>query len=386
MTGSTWSVVEYRGRKGLERLAEDWQRLCQAMPLRTGFHAYQTHGAYLEFLMAAPEKMRCLALSDGQTVRAICPLEARRERVFGLSIPVWGVPLHPHMQLSDVICPEDEARRRLIPALLDHLGHRCEGRPLLVLGPLPAASVLWDGLQHLPPWNRNAHSTMPADVFDCDLPFDVLMARLSKHFRRNLRAHRKKIQALDDVRVVRVVDSDEVGAELEVFMRLEAAGWKGESGAGSAILLHEDLRAFYRALASNLGEDGSDDRCEINSLYIDGRCIASQLCIRTGEVLSLPKIAYDEEFARLSPGLFLLQETLERCCNDEGVKCLNLQTDGSWQRDWHPDLVAMRQAHLLVSNWSGRAGMILVRCRFGWGRRIARWLRSRSDDQDAAAL
>jgi hypothetical protein len=377
MTGATWSVIEYRGREGLERLAEDWHRLCRAMPLRTGFHTCQTHAAYLEFLMAAPETMRCLALSDGQRVRAICPLEARQEQILGLSIPAWGVPLHPHMQLSDVICPEDEARRRLIPALLDHLEHACEGRPLLVLGPLPAASVLWDGLQRLPQWNRNIHAAMPADVFDCDLPFDVLMGRLSGHFRRNLRAHRRKLEALDDVRFVHVVDGDEVSSELETFMRLEAAGWKGESGTGSAILLHEELRAFYRELASNLGQDGSDDRCEINSLYVGGRCIASQLCVRTGEVMSLPKIAYDEEYARLSPGLLLLQETLEQCCNDEGVKRLNLLTDGSWQRDWQPDHVAMRQAHLLVDNWRGRAGMIPLRCRFGWAPRLARLLRRR---------
>lgn len=375
VTGPTWKILEYRGREGLRRLEEDWRDLCQAMPLRTVFHACQTHVTYLELLMAAPEKYRCLAMSDGRRVRAICPLEARWDRVFGLSIPVWGVPLHPHIQLSDVICPEDEARRQLVPALLDHLRHKSEGRPLLVLGPLPADSVLWDGLRQLPPWNRNTRETMPADVFDCDQPIDVLMGRLSKHFRRNLRAHRRKLEALDDVRFVRAVDPDEVAAELEMFVRLEAAGWKGESGTGSAILLHDELLAFYRGLASTLGEAGAHDRCEINSLYVDERCIASQLCFRTGEVLSLPKIAYDEEYARLSPGLLLLQETLEQCCNAEGVKCVNLQTDGSWQRDWRPDVIAMRQAHLLIGNWTGRAGMILVRCRFGWGRRMAHWVR-----------
>jgi hypothetical protein len=71
---ASWSIVEYRGREALEQLEADWRRLCADMSPRTGFHAYETHAAYLSRLMATPEEFRCLAVTDGRDVRAICPL------------------------------------------------------------------------------------------------------------------------------------------------------------------------------------------------------------------------------------------------------------------------------------------------------------------------
>lgn len=201
----------------------------------------------------SPERFRCLALADGQSGRAICPLEARVERVLGPSIPVWGVPLHPHMMVSDVICPEDDARRQLLPALLDYLRHRPEGRALLVLGPLPADSVLWEGLRRLPGGRSCTHATRPADVFDCGQPFEELMSRLTKNFRGKLRRNSRRLSALDDVRFVNVTEAADLPRELEAFLQVEASGWKGESGTGSAIQLHPELVAFYRTLTSTLG-------------------------------------------------------------------------------------------------------------------------------------
>jgi hypothetical protein len=369
---SSWHIVEYRGREGLKQLEEDWRRLYAAMPLRTGFHAYEGHLAYLDLLMAAPERFRCLALRDADGVRAICPLEARAERALGPPIPVWGVPRHPHMAVCDVICPEDDARRALLPNLLDYLRRRPEGRPLLVLGPLPADSVLWEGLQRLPGSRHCTRTTMPAAVLDCEQSFDELMSRLNKHFRRNLRAHRKKLGALQNVGRV-AVTRDEIEGEFERFLELEASGWKGKSRTGLAIKLRPGHPAFYRTLARTFGTGIGEDRCEVNSLYADGRCIASQFCLRAGGEYSIPKIAYDEEYSRFGPGLLLMEETLERCCEDPTLKRLNLQTNGAWQRDWHPDLLAMQEAYLAIDPWSGRPLIVLLHLRFGPLREMARW-------------
>jgi CelD/BcsL family acetyltransferase involved in cellulose biosynthesis len=117
-----------------------------------------------------------------------------------------------------------------------------------------------------------------------------------------------------------------------------------------------------------------EDRCEINSLYVDGRCIASQFCLRTGSEYLIPKIAYDEAYSRLSPGLLLMEETLARCCEDPTLKRLNLQTNGRWQRDWHPDLLVMQQAYLAIRPLSGRPLIALLRFRFGPLRELVQWL------------
>ncbi len=91
MATPDWSIIESRGRPGLERLEADWRRLYAAMPLRTSFLAYEACLAHVDHVMGAPDRLRCLALTDGRQVRAICLLEPRTARVLGRRQRVWGV-------------------------------------------------------------------------------------------------------------------------------------------------------------------------------------------------------------------------------------------------------------------------------------------------------
>lgn len=127
MPAPTWRITEHRGHEGLERLEDDWRRLYAVMPQRTSFHAYEAHLAFVDHLMAAPDRLRCLALSDGREVRAICLLEAKVDRTLGIPVRVWRIPLPSHNPLGDVICPDDDSRRAFIPALVAHLRQSPEG-------------------------------------------------------------------------------------------------------------------------------------------------------------------------------------------------------------------------------------------------------------------
>jgi Acetyltransferase (GNAT) domain len=389
MQPAGWSVLEYRGRGALERLAADWKRLYSEMPLRTSAHAFEAHLAYFELLMAAPDRFRCLALADGQEVRAVCPLEATVDHILGPPVAVWSVPRLPHMRIQDVICPEDEARRELLPAIVDYLRKNPEGRRLLVLGPLSEDSVIWAGAEHLDPETRCVRPTEPSDVFDCTMSFDELMSRLSKHFRRNLRSHRNKLSSLPDLRFVRATQTRDLVRELESFMQVEASGWKGAGGTRLAVQLRPKHPAFYTTLGTTLGGGASSDRCEINALYADGRCIASQYCARTGAQYVIHKIGYDETYRRLAPGLTLLERTLERCCEDPTIERLSLLTDGPWQRDWHPDVMPLRQEYFALGRWSGGPLTSMLSFRLGRGgdfvRRSRTWSRRARSAFDGAA-
>lgn len=369
-----WSIVEYRGREALQCLAVDWKRLYGAMPLRTAFHAFEAHEAYLDCLAAAPGRFRFLVLTDGRQVRAICPLEARVDRALGLPLPVWGTPHHPHWPFSDVICPEDEARRALLPAVVDFLKRGPEAWRLLVLGPLPQESVIWEGLRSLRQDAYCAHVPVEPFVFDCEKSFDELLSRLSKHFRKQLRNHGNRLASLADVRFETADGETELAPLLEAFLSVEASGWKGENGTRSAVQLHPSYLSFYRDLARTLGEG---DGCEINALFAEGRCIAGELCMRTGEEYACLKIGYDESYARLSPGHLLHARTLERCCVDPRIRRYNQLSDASWLGAWHPGTVALQQVHVALGRWPGPPLIGLLRFRFGRGRRMARWLRGR---------
>jgi Acetyltransferase (GNAT) domain len=369
---STWRITEHRGHEGLERLEDDWRRLYAAMSLRTSFHTYEAHLAFVDHLMAAPDRLRCLALSDGHQVRAICLLEANVDRTLGIPVRVWRVPQPSHNPLGDVICPEDDARRAFIPALVTHLRRSPEGRGLLVLGPLREDSVVREGLQRLNSWQRCTNPGQVEHLIDCAQPFGALTSRLSKNFRANLRKARHKLISLADVRFVTATEKEDLADEFEAFVDVEASGWKGETGTRTAIRCRENQPDFFRSLTA-LHSD--DDRCEINALYAEGRCIASQFCMRTGIEYAILKIGYDEGYSRVAPGQLLLERTLEHCCEDPGIEQVSLVSDATWHRDWRPNSVALRQEYVAIGRLSGRVLIPLLRLRFGYARQVVRWLR-----------
>jgi hypothetical protein len=372
MTEPVWSMVEYRGRDGLVRLEADWRRIYNSMPERAGCHAFEAHLSFLDHLMESPDELRCLALRDGQRTRAICLLEAKTDRVLGFPLRVWRAPLPSHMPWGDVLCPEDEARRTLMPVLLEHLRRASGGRCLLLLGPLPEGSIVWTGLQQLRP---DDYCVVPADsahIIDCTRSFDELMSRLTRKARGSLRRRQRKLDALDDVRFVTTRCPSDLANEFETFLDVEACGWKGEGGSRGAVRCHADQPAFYRDL---LKVSGPSDHCEIDSLYADGKCIASQLWIRTGSEYAGLKMGYDEDYARLGPSNLLLWHVLRRCCLDEGVHRVNFVSDSPWQLVWAPDSIPLRRAYIALGRWSGRPLTALLRLRFGPGRRLGRRLR-----------
>jgi hypothetical protein len=284
----------------------------------------------------------------------------------------WESPPLRHTRRSDIICPEDDARRAFIPALVSHLRRERRGRRLLVLGPLPEDSVLWEGLRQL---GRNRYCTRAVEgehFLDCSRSFDELMSGLSSKFRGELRRRRRRLEDLPDVRFVTTTDDADLAAEFETFLDVEASGWKGETGSSSAIRLRDGSLPFYQAL---LALHGDGDRCEIHALYAEGRCLASQLCMRTAGEFACLKIGYDETYSHLAPGLLLRQHMVDRCCQDPDVTRMNWLTAAAWHRPWNPDTVALQQAYVAIGRWSGPLLIALLRLRLGPARRFVRWAR-----------
>ena len=372
MMAPAWNIVEYRGRDGLLRLEADWRRLYAAMPDRTSYHAFEAHLAQVDHLMGAPDKLRLLALSDCKEVRAICPLVPSSDRTLWIRLDTWQSPELRHMRSADVICADDEARRELTAAVVAHLRREGRGRRLLVLGPLATDSALWDGLRSLGRGRYCTNAVEGEHLLDCSKSFDELTSMLSKKLRGELRRRRRRLDALQGVRFVQAREEADLAAEFETFLDVEASGWKGEKGAGTAIRLHRGWLQYYRTFLSLRGDE---DHCEIDALYAEGKCIASQLCVRTGGEFACLKIGYDESYARLAPGLLLRQHMVERCCADPGVKRMNWLSESDWHRAWSPETVHLGYAYVGLDPWAGRLVVALLRLRFGPARRLVRWAR-----------
>ncbi|WP_371833434.1 GNAT family N-acetyltransferase [Ferirhizobium litorale] len=135
------------------------------------------------------------------------------------------------------------------------------------------------------------------------------------------RAHRKEMRRqwrlLEDIGTVEYSVSRqpaEVRGRMEEFLALEASGWKGRKR--TAITVDRYRAAFAREAITNLAEA---DAVRIHTIDVDGKAIASIVVfIMAGEAYTW-KIAFNEDFARFSPGKLLFARLTEWHLDDANI-------------------------------------------------------------------
>ena len=90
-------------------------------------------------------------------------------------------------------------------------------------------------------------------------------------------------------------------------MRLEAAGWKGREGVAASSRASDS--DFLCQMAQGAARHG---RLQMLALRLDQKPVALKLNLMTGEGSFAFKIAFDESFARFSPGVQLELDNVER--------------------------------------------------------------------------
>ncbi len=233
-------------------------------------------------------------------------------------------PQHPHLTVgdslwigADSVCELDE----IMDAILTHLGASSWTN-----GHLPNTSQiqLCQDQTHWQ-WKQVRESAWFDTTGDTPIPGKL---------RRNLARHQRKIEDLGELvyQVAQTDDTDELSAAMQNFLRLEASGWKGESGTD--ISKDANLTAFYEGL---LGFTQQELKLEIHQLHLANNCIATQIALRCGRTLYLIKIAYDESQAAYSPGSLLLWQTMQRCVEDD-TQTLSLVSAPNWASRWKPNV------------------------------------------------
>ncbi|MGF0539688.1 GNAT family N-acetyltransferase [Agrobacterium sp. ES01] len=108
---------------------------------------------------------------------------------------------------------------------------------------------------------------------------------------------------------------EEVRLGMEAFLALEVSGWKGRKR--SALVSDRYRSAFAREAITNLAQM---DSVRIHTLALDGRPIASMVVfIMSGEAYTW-KTAYDERYARFSPGKLLMVELTKWHLDDANIE------------------------------------------------------------------
>ena len=96
-------------------------------------------------------------------------------------------------------------------------------------------------------------------------------------------------------------DTAGIEAALKDFLVLEASGWKGS--AGTAIVSNPAVKSFVQGAVTALAAQG---QARVDRLLFNGTAIAATLTLESGDTAWCWKIAYNEGFARSSPGVQLV--------------------------------------------------------------------------------
>jgi CelD/BcsL family acetyltransferase involved in cellulose biosynthesis len=131
----------------------------------------------------------------------------------------------------------------------------------------------------------------------------TLPGKSRKEFRRLAR----RLAEGGEIRYTGPQDEADLERWIGDFLALEAGGWKGRRG--SALHCDEASRRFFSSIARDAARRG---RLMMLGLKVADRCIALKCNFLADAGSFAFKIAYDESYARFSPGVLLELENIRR--------------------------------------------------------------------------
>jgi len=127
------------------------------------------------------------------------------------------------------------------------------------------------------------------------------------HYRRDIQRRRRRLEEHGGVEVRYLENADDLSTWQQDFLRLEQIGWKGESG--TAIALNENTtRMFLETTTAAMQQK----QLQMLGLFLDDEPIAIKCNLCSGSGSYAWRIAYNEEYARYSPGVQLELDNMEQ--------------------------------------------------------------------------
>lgn len=124
-----------------------------------------------------------------------------------------------------------------------------------------------------------------------------LLENCSKSRRKSLRRGWKKLEQIGSVAYRLVNDPVRIPDAVAEFLRLEEAGWKGETG--TAMNCRSEDRAFFIEMCTRFSESG---RIHFGEVLLDGQIVASTCNLQSGRRLFAFKIGWNPNLSECNLG------------------------------------------------------------------------------------
>jgi CelD/BcsL family acetyltransferase involved in cellulose biosynthesis len=185
--------------------------------------------------------------------------------------------------------------------------------------------------------------------------YEAYEQRLTGKRRANLRRLRRRLEDRGTVAVTVHRGADELERLLAEGFAVEASGWKGAEGTGTAIVEEPATERFYREVAAWAADRGW---LRLAFLRLDGRPLAFDFAIEAQDVHYLLKTGYLAEERSAGPGVLLRREMLARAF-ETGLRRYEFLGDHvDWKREWTDDTHPAMGFTAFTATPAGRAGWL----------------------------
>ena len=308
--------VEWRPLAELDAITAEWRDLAGRALEPNVF--YEPSFALAAAPVLGREVGAGLVWSRAAQQRLVGFFPARIERRrYGITLPVLAGWTHPYAPLGTPLV-DCEAPEAVIAAWLDHVASDPELPDVMLLPSLPSNGALAQAIDAVLA-RRDGQSASFAHHRRALLApagdrAGYLDAAVGHKKRKELRRQRKRLGDNGSVTSGDTGDPAAVPRALGDFLALEAEGWKGR--AGTAARGDVRIAAFMITAVSALAGEG---KARIARLCVDEHPIAAMVTLRSGAGAWCWKIAYDEDYARCSPGVQILLDVTQRLLDDPSI-------------------------------------------------------------------
>lgn len=252
-------------------------------------------------------QVKLLCLETGGQLAGILPVR-RAARYYGHPLPHLTNWLHGNAFLGAPLVAKG-FERAFWRELLAWCDAQAGGALFLHLSQVPVEGSLHEALTEVLAEEGRHGATVKREeraLLSSDLaPEAYLEESLSGKKRKELRRQHRRLAEEGEVTVERFAGSENLAAWSDEFLALERAGWKG--GQGSALACEAGTAALFREALAGAARRG---RLERLAIRLDGRPLAMLANFLCPPGAFSFKTAFDESFARFSPGVLLQCENL----------------------------------------------------------------------------
>jgi CelD/BcsL family acetyltransferase involved in cellulose biosynthesis len=355
---TAWEVdrIEWvRELTGLDRIEPAWRALEARVTQRSHVTTFDFLATWYRHYAGDYGGAPLIGLAwRGDDLAGIAPLTVRQGQVG--RIPVTRVDFAPTDSIAGEFLIEDD-EPELVGGLLDGLAYEKVGFDVVCLNGFEPASSRVASLQQAAIRHRLAMQMEDHAfaVVDLRRGYEAYKARLSAHYRRNLQQKARKIAAAGfTVTGVQLHQgADTIETAIARMIAINEASYKLEGQR-----LPDCHRNFLAEVARRFNARGL---LSLPILEIGGRDAAFILGVVEHGCFYDITLAYDETFAKVSPGAFLMQQTLQQLAA-LGVHTVVSHGAHDYKKHWSTAFVPQKRVFLFAPSPRATATRVV---RFG---------------------